>query len=78
MSMVDPRSLKRILYIEDDADSRYLVRRLVADRYLLLEAGDALDLVTPQLDTYRLLEKNNQAAYEICKYFLCDSATLML
>jgi CheY-like chemotaxis protein len=43
MTTVDPRSLKRVLYIEDNAESRYLVRRMLSDRYLVLEAADALD-----------------------------------
>ena len=40
---VDPRTLPRILYIEDDESSRVLVRRLLAGRYVVLEAADPLN-----------------------------------
>jgi signal transduction histidine kinase/DNA-binding response OmpR family regulator len=40
---VDPRTLPRILYIEDDESSRVLVRRLLAGSYVVLEAADPLN-----------------------------------
>ena len=40
---VDPRTLPRILYIEDDESSRTLVRRLLAGSYVVLEAADPLN-----------------------------------
>lgn len=38
----DPRTLPRILYIEDDESSRVLVRRLLSRDYVVLETGDPL------------------------------------
>ncbi|MBE0672853.1 MAG: response regulator [Anaerolineales bacterium] len=43
MPSSDPRSLPQILYIEDSDESRALVRRLLSDRYVVLEAADPLD-----------------------------------
>lgn len=43
MSTPDPRTLPRILYIEDDESSRVLVRRLLAGNYVVLEAADPLN-----------------------------------
>lgn len=43
MSTQDPRKLPQILYIEDSDESRSLVRRLLAKRYVVLEASDPLD-----------------------------------
>ena len=43
MSAPDPRLLPRILYIEDSASARSLVRRLLEGRYVVLEASDPLD-----------------------------------
>ncbi|MBI5934293.1 MAG: response regulator [Chloroflexi bacterium] len=40
---VDPRTLPRILYIEDDESSRVLVRRLLSGSYVVLEAADPLN-----------------------------------
>ena len=37
-----PRPLPRILYIEDNADARSLVRRLMIGRYQMLEAKDPM------------------------------------
>jgi CheY-like chemotaxis protein len=37
------RPLPRILYIEDNADARSLVRRLMFGRYQMLEAKDPID-----------------------------------
>lgn len=39
----DPRSLPQVLYIEDSDESRSLVRRLLADDYVVLEASNPLD-----------------------------------
>jgi signal transduction histidine kinase/DNA-binding NarL/FixJ family response regulator len=39
----DPRLLPQVLYIEDNADERSLVRRLLSGRYIVLEADDPLD-----------------------------------
>ncbi len=39
----DPRKLPQILYIEDSDESRALVRRLLSDKYVVLEAADPLD-----------------------------------
>ncbi len=41
--MQDPRKLPQILYIEDSDESRSLVRRLLANKYVILEASDPLD-----------------------------------
>jgi signal transduction histidine kinase len=35
-------TMQKILYIEDSSDARRLVRRLLSDHYLMLEAGDGL------------------------------------
>jgi signal transduction histidine kinase len=43
LSASDPRSLPRILYIEDSESARLLVRRLLEGRYVVLEAADPLD-----------------------------------
>lgn len=41
--MKDPRKLPQILYIEDSDESRSLVRRLLSNKYVILEASDPLD-----------------------------------
>jgi signal transduction histidine kinase/DNA-binding NarL/FixJ family response regulator len=41
--MSDPRKLPQVLYIEDSDESRSLVRRLLADKYVVLEATNPLD-----------------------------------
>jgi len=41
--MSDPRKLPQVLYIEDSDESRSLVRRLLADKYVVLEAANPLD-----------------------------------
>jgi signal transduction histidine kinase len=41
--MSDPRYLPRILYIEDSESARSLVRRLLGEKYVVLEASDPLD-----------------------------------
>ncbi|MFN8383280.1 MAG: response regulator [Anaerolineales bacterium] len=43
MAAFDPRKLPQILYIEDSDESRALVRRLLSDKYVVLEAADPLD-----------------------------------
>jgi signal transduction histidine kinase/CheY-like chemotaxis protein len=43
MSTQDPRKLPQLLYIEDSDESRSLVRRLLANKYVILEASDPLD-----------------------------------
>ena len=43
MSPFDPRALPQILYIEDSDESRALVRRLLSNKYVVLEAADPLD-----------------------------------
>ncbi|MFZ5911868.1 MAG: response regulator transcription factor, partial [Chloroflexota bacterium] len=43
MSQTDPRLLPRVLYIEDQEETRALARRLLQGRYLVLEASDPLD-----------------------------------
>lgn len=39
----DPRKLPQVLYIADSDESRSLVRRLLADKYVVLEAANPLD-----------------------------------
>lgn len=39
----NPRTLPQILYIEDSDESRALVRRLLSDKYVVLEAADPLN-----------------------------------
>lgn len=41
--MTDPRKLPQLLYIEDSDEARSLVRRLLADNYVVLEASNPLD-----------------------------------
>ncbi|HNN14844.1 MAG TPA: ATP-binding protein [Anaerolineales bacterium] len=43
MTGPDPRKLPQILYIEDSDEARALVRRLLADHYVVLEATNPLD-----------------------------------
>jgi signal transduction histidine kinase/DNA-binding NarL/FixJ family response regulator len=43
MSMPDPRKIPQVLYIEDSDESRALVRRLLSDKYVVLEAANPLD-----------------------------------
>ena len=51
MSEIDPKTLPKILYIEDTADSRLLVRRLLGNDYILLEASNSIDGINLALDT---------------------------
>lgn len=48
---MDPKSLPKILYIEDTPDSRLLVRRVLGRDYVVLEAGNALDGIELAVDT---------------------------
>ena len=41
--MTDPRKLPQVLFIEDSDESRALVRRLLVNKYIVLEASDPLD-----------------------------------
>jgi len=43
MTEADPRLMPRVLYIEDSEDARFLVRRLLQGKYLVLETGNPLD-----------------------------------
>lgn len=47
----DPRSLPKLLYIEDNAESRALVRRFLAHHFIVLEATDPLDGLELAVDT---------------------------
>ena len=49
---MDPKSLPKILYIDDTPEARQLVRRLLAQEYLVLEAKDAIGGIELALDTH--------------------------
>jgi len=49
--MTDLKSLPQILYVEDNADSRALVRRLLAGEFIVLESGDPLNGIELARDT---------------------------
>jgi signal transduction histidine kinase/DNA-binding response OmpR family regulator len=49
--MTDIKSLPKILYVEDNAEARALVRRLLAGEFVLLEAGDPLNGIELARDT---------------------------
>ncbi len=51
MAAPDPKTLPKILYIEDTADSRLLVQRLLGRDYILLEASNAIDGISLAIDT---------------------------
>ncbi len=51
MSEADPRTMPRVLYIEDDENARLLVRRLLQGKYLVLETDDPLDGLSLAEDT---------------------------
>lgn len=51
MTEKDPRKLPKILYIEDTAESRLLVQRLLAREYILLEADNPIDGIELALNT---------------------------
>ena len=48
---MDPKSLPKILYIEDTLDSRVLIRRVLGRHYVILEAANALDGIELATDT---------------------------
>ena len=52
MIEVDPRLMPRVLYIEDSEEARFLVRRLLQGKYLVLETGDPLDGLSLAEDTH--------------------------
>ena len=41
--MSDPRTIPQLLYIEDSDEARALVRRLLSNKYVVLEASDPMD-----------------------------------
>jgi signal transduction histidine kinase/DNA-binding NarL/FixJ family response regulator len=47
----DPRKLPKLLYIEDNLDSRILVRRMLARDFIVLEADNPLDGIELAVDT---------------------------
>lgn len=49
--MTDIKSLPQILYVEDNADSRALVRRLLAGEFIVLESSDPLSGIELARDT---------------------------
>lgn len=49
--MADIKSLPQILYVEDNADSRALVRRLLAGEFIVLESADPLSGIELARDT---------------------------
>ncbi len=49
--MTDLKSLPQILYVEDNADSRALVRRLLAGGFIVLESADPLNGIELARDT---------------------------
>ena len=51
MTASNPKTLPKILYIEDNADARLLVRRLLAHDYVLLEASNAIDGINLAINT---------------------------
>lgn len=51
MNEIDPRTMPRVLYIEDDENARFLVRRLLQGKYLVLETDDPLDGLSLAEDT---------------------------
>ncbi len=49
--MTDIKSLPQVLYVEDNADSRALVRRLLAGEFIVLESADPLSGIELARDT---------------------------
>jgi signal transduction histidine kinase/CheY-like chemotaxis protein len=47
----DPRTLPKLLYIEDNIESRALIRRMLARDFIVLEADDPLDGLELAVDT---------------------------
>ncbi len=60
--MIDPRRLPQILYIEQSAESRSLVRRLLSHKYVILEAADAMNgfELAEETNPSLILVDNNQ------------------
>ena len=50
--MADPRKLPQVLYIADSDESRALVGRLLAEKYVVLEAANPLDGIQLAEDTH--------------------------
>lgn len=48
---MDPTSLPKVLYIDDTPEARQLVRRLLSQSYIVLEAKDAISGIELALDT---------------------------
>ena len=74
--MADPRKLPQVLYIADSDESRALVGRLLAEKYVVLEAANPLDGIQLVEDTHPsliLLDNNlphitgNEAATRLRK-----------
>lgn len=51
MTALNPKNLPKILYIEDTADSRLLVQRLLSRDYIVLEADNSIDGIDLALNT---------------------------
>ena len=51
MTEIDPKTLPKILYIEDTADSRLLVQRLLSRDYVFLESDNPIDGIELALNT---------------------------
>jgi signal transduction histidine kinase/DNA-binding response OmpR family regulator len=49
--MTDIKSLPQVLYVEDNADARALVRRLLAGQFVVLEAADPINGIELARDT---------------------------
>lgn len=47
----DPRKLPKLLYIEDNAESRSLIRRMLGRQFIILEADNPLDGLELAVDT---------------------------
>ena len=84
--MADPRKFPQVLYIADSDESRALVRRLLSDAYVVLEAANPLDGIQLADDTHPnliLLDNNlpqitgNEAATRLRK-ILPDTAIVII
>jgi signal transduction histidine kinase/CheY-like chemotaxis protein len=49
---IDPKTLPKVLYVEDTLESRLLVQRLLSHAFVVLEAKDALSGIELALDTH--------------------------